>query len=217
MKFIDLAFRLGVIFAIFGFIWGIFQLILGIARGIRPKTIYEEYSFKFVQYFFLVDVTFLFCINADTTSDIRFDELFLSGIILLLYFLGKFQKKQQRLSIFQISGSNFPKFQPIFNKSLEITAILFAVGIFVFFIFYPSFANNPLSNWFYESIFDIEETPIFGLIFRVIGFFVLLGIFLKLVNGFSFLLSGRPIATVESEIHSKSSDKDNFDDFEEIN
>ncbi len=110
-----------------------------------------------------------------------------------------------------------PQFSTIFNLKAEIASIVFAVAVFVFFIFYPVFAQNPISSWFYSSILDIESTPVFGFIFKVIGFFVLLGILMKILNGFTFLLSGRPIASVETEFRSGKSNKDDFDDFEEVN
>src|SRR5215217_3518452 len=53
VEFLNLAFSLGVVFAIFGFLWGILNMILTLLRGARPKTIGEEYLLKMVQYFFL--------------------------------------------------------------------------------------------------------------------------------------------------------------------
>lgn len=217
MKFIELAFRLGVVFAIFGFLWGIFQLVLRIFRGNRAKTLIEEYSLKFVQYFFLVNVTFLFCIQQDGGNELLMNELFFSALILILYFIGKFQNKQQRISIFQLSGTKLPNFKPLFNVYGEIGAIIFAIGVFLTLVFFPEYANNPISTWFYKNILDIESTFFFGFIFKIIGFFVLLGIILKLINGFTFLISGKPLASVNSQFHSDSSKKDDFDDFEEIN
>ncbi|MES2588656.1 MAG: hypothetical protein V4622_06725 [Bacteroidota bacterium] len=217
MKFIEFAFRLGVIFAIFGFLWGIFQFVLSLLRGGREKTAIEEYSLKFVQYFFLVDVTFLFCVGKQSDSQLLLNELFLSSLILVLYFVGKLQNKQKRANLIQLSGMKLPQFSTIFNLKAEIASIVFAVAVFVFFIFYPVFAQNPISSWFYSSILDIESTPVFGFIFKVIGFFVLLGILMKILNGFTFLLSGRPIASVETEFRSGKSNKDDFDDFEEVN
>lgn len=214
MKFIELAFRLGVVFAIFGFIWGIFQIILGLFRGNRQKTVMEEYSLKFVQYFFLVDVTFLFCVKKGG-DELLLYELVFTGLILVLYFVGKLQNKQQRLTFFRISGTRLPNFKPVFNLSAEIAAIIFAVLLFAFFVFMPVYANNPVSNWFYQSILDIENTFFFGFIFKVIGFFVLVGILMKLINGLTFLLSGRPIAPARGFDPDKQN-KDDFDDYEEI-
>jgi hypothetical protein len=214
VKFLEIAFRLGVLFAIFGFIWGFFQLFLNLLRGLRPKSMFEEYSLKFVQYFFLVDVTFLFCINKQDDSQLLLNELILSAFILLLYFVGKLQNKQQRNTILKLSGNRISNLMPLFHLQAEIAAIIFGIAVFIFFSFFPSFASNPISNWFYTSVLDIESTPIFGFIFKVIGFFVLLGILLKILNGITFLISGRPIASVKSEFHSTKSD--DFDDFEEI-
>lgn len=216
MKFIELAFRLGVVFAIFGFLWGIFQLILGLLRGGRPKVIFEEYALKFIQYFFLVDVTFLFCISHDEEGGLLLNELIITGFILILYFVGKFQNKQQRISFFQVSGGRFSNLKPLFNVYAEVSAIVFSVLVFVGFILFPEYANNPISQWFYKSILDIEKTVFFGFIFQIIGFFVLLGILFKLLNGLSFLICGKPLASVKSEFHHNVNNKDDFDDFEEI-
>jgi hypothetical protein len=216
VKFIEIAFRLGVLFAIFGFIWGFFQLFLNLIRGLRKKSLLEEYSLKFVQYFFLVDVTFLFCINKqDDDSQLLLNELILSAFILILYFVGKLQKKQQQNTILKLSGNRISNLMPLFHFQAEVAAIIFGISVFIFFSFFPTFASNPISNWFYSSILDIESTPIFGFIFKVIGFFVLIGILLKILNGITFLISGKPIASVKSEFH--SSKRDEFDDFEEIN
>lgn len=223
MKFIDFAFRLGVIFAIFGFLWGILHLILGILRAGRPKSIVEVYSLKFVQYFFLVDVTFLFCVQKDNVTVLLPNELIMAGLILLLYFTGKLQNQQNQSLIIQVSGNAVPNMQPpLFNLRAEITVIVLSLAIFVAFALYPLYAQNPVSIWFYDSILQIEKTPVFGFIFKVIGFFVLMGILVKLVNGLSYLFSGAPLISVQRASRNggpgKKNDEDEnkFDDFEEI-
>jgi hypothetical protein len=219
VKFIEFAFRLGVIFAIFGFIWGVFQILLTILRGLRQKTIIEEYSLKFIQYFFLVDVTFLFCIKDQTEGELLLTELLLAALILLLFFIGKFQNQQNRTNLLKFAGNNANKYQSLFNLPAEITIIAINIAAFVFFIFNPTYANNPISKWFYINILDIEKTFFFGTIFKIIGFFVLLGILFKLLNGFAFLLSGKPLFSIQSRFQSKNKkeDEDLFDDFEELN
>ena len=217
MKFIDLAFRLGVVFAIFGFIWGILNMLLTLLRGARPKTIFEEYILKFFQYFFLVNVTFLFCVQKENSSILMPNELILAGLILILYFTGKLQNRQNRSAIFKMAGNPMPNLMTIFNLKAEIMVITSAILIFTAFVFFPEYAQNPISNWFYESILDIESTPIFGFIFKVIGFFVLISILFKLLNGFSYLLSGAPLVTVNRQFQSnKKNDENKFDDFEEM-
>ena len=216
MKFIDLAFRLGVIFAIFGFIWGFFQLILTMLRGPRPKTIIEEYALNYLKYFFLVDVTFLFCLDKGNGNELLLDQIILTGFILILYFVGKLQNKQNQFKILNFTGNALFKSKSLFNLKAEIGAIIFSLLLFLAFFFYPDYALNPISNWFYESILEIEKTFFFGTIFKIIGFFVLLGILFKLLNGFFFLLSGRPLMSVQSQFNSNKEEKDAFDDFEEL-
>lgn len=220
VKFLDLAFRLGVVFAIFGFLWGILSFFLRLLRAGRPKTIVDEYLLKFLQYFFLVNVTFLFCVQKDNASILMPQELILAGLILILYFTGKLQNNQNRLMLFQMSGANLPQFQSPFNLRGEVIVITLSMAFFVALIFFPEYAVNPISNWFYESILDIETTPVFGFIFKVIGFFVLLGILSKLANGLAFLITGAPLITVKRQFKRTEKDgnqDDRFDDFEELN
>lgn len=217
MKFIDLAFRLGVVFAIFGFIWGILNMLLTLLRGGRTKTVFEEYLLKSVQYFFLVNVTFLFCVQKENSSILMPNELILAGLILILYFTGKLQNRQNRSAIFKMAGNPMPAISTMFNVKAEIVVITFSILFFTAFVFFPDYAQNPISIWFYDSILDIESTPIFGFIFKVIGFFVLLSILFKLLNGFSYLLSGAPLIKVNRQFQSRNKNDDNkFDDFEEI-
>lgn len=220
VKFLDLAFRLGVVFAIFGFLWGILNFFLKLLRAGRPKTIVEEYLLKFLQYFFLVNVTFLFCVQKNNASILMPQELILAGLILILYFTGKLQNNQNRLMLFQMSGANLQQFQSLFNLRGEIIVITLSMAYFVALIFFPEYAANPISDWFYESILDIETTPVFGFIFKVIGFFVLLGILSKLANGLAFLITGAPLITVNRQFKRTEKDEnkeDRFDDFEELN
>ena len=217
MKFIDLAFRLGVVFAIFGFIWGTLSLLLTLARGGRTKTVLEEYLLKSVQYFFLVNVTFLFCVQKEDSSVLMPNELIFAGLILIIYFTGKLQNRQSRSTIFKMTGNSMPAFSTMFNVKAEIIVITFSILFFTAFVFFPDYAQNPISLWFYNSILDIESTPIFGFMFKVIGFFVLTSILFKLLNGFSYLLSGAPLVKVNRQFQSRNKNDDNkFDDFEEI-
>lgn len=219
MKFLELAYRLGVVFAIFGFIWGIFQIGLALLRGVRPKTLFEQYALKFLQYLFLVDVTFLFCLENSTGDDSIYQEIILAGFILLMYFVGKLQNNQSRQQWFQISTMQMPDLKPMFNFTAEISLISISIALFVLFIFKPEWAQNPISQWFYTSITGIEKTFFFGFIFKVIGVFMLLSLLMKMLNGISFLFSGAPLMAVRKGFNPENENrkKDDFDDFEEIN
>jgi len=218
MKFFDLAFRLGFVFGVFSFIWGIIRLVISIFRmNGGEKTLVEEYSLKLIQYFFLTDVTFMFCINDSNEIQILYSELIVSASVLLLYFIGKLQRRQQSMLVFKGFSQSLNSLKPKFDMKTDVGVIVFSLSAFVLFCFKPEFAFNPISKWFYNNILGIEEAPFFGWIFKVVGFFVLLGIINKLVNGVAFLLSGKPLMTTSFNTNEEvKRDSNDFDDFEEV-
>jgi hypothetical protein len=220
MKFFDFAFKLGVVFAVFSFIWGIIRIAISFLRPKgAEKSIVEEYSIKLIQYFFLADVTFLFCLDEVNNNQVLYSELIIAGAILFMYFIGKLQKKQQRLVMFQGFKTSLNGLIPKFDLKAEIGVIIFAMTTFIFLFFKPVFATNPISVWFFKNITEIEKAPFFGWIFNLIGFFVLLSIMNKLINGVFYLLSGKPLFQTSTSFNTNqdSSKKENdFDDYEEL-
>ena len=91
--------------------------------------------------------------------------------------------------------------------------IVFALMIFVLFWIFPHYAENPISIWFQDAILNIEDTPIFGFIFKVIGFFFLVNILFKMVNAFLFLISGQAF---KQKSNKDENDRNDFDSFEEV-
>jgi len=217
MEIMNQIFRLGVVFAIFGFIWGIFELGLNLLSGGRTHTISEVYFIKAFKYLFLVDVTFLFCLD-DAQNLISTFNIVIAGLVLLTYFVGKLQNQQNKMAMFQMMGAGMTPKQTTFNLRVEVGVIVLAIGVFSLFIFYPDIAKNPISIWFHESIINIEDTPVFGFIFKVIGFFFLVSMIFKMLNGFNYLISGKPFVQASSSFQSFSNKKkeDDFDDYEEL-
>ena len=214
MDLLNFIFRLGVLFAIYGFIWTLIELGLTLLRSGRPKTIVEEYLIISVKYLFLTDVTFLFCADLEN-GEISNYNLTMAALVLLTYFIGKLQKEQNRLQFFS-NMTGIPQ-SNLFNPKAESVLIGSSVLLFAGFTFYPNLAYNPISEWFRASITDIEETAVIGFIFKVIGFFFLLGMITKMINGVMYLLSGRPFIQASSNMHfSKGKKEDGFDDFEEV-
>lgn len=217
MELMNQIFRLGVVFAIFGFIWGIFELGLNLLSGGRTRTMSEVYFIKAIKYLFLVDVTFLFCLD-DAQNLISTFNIVISGLVLLTYFVGKLQNQQNKMAMFQMMGAGMTPKQTTFNLRVEIGVIVLAIGVFSLFIFFPYVAKNPISIWFHESIINIEDTPVFGFIFKVIGFFFLVSMIFKMLNGFNYLISGKPFVQASSSFQSFTKNKkdDEFDDYEEM-
>ena len=103
MELFQFIFRLGVVFAIFGFIWGLINLLIMLISAGRKRQIGEIYIVKAVKYFFLVDVTFLICINGEFTSFNATSQLVFGTIVLLMYFTGKLQNSQSKQRMFQVA------------------------------------------------------------------------------------------------------------------
>lgn len=213
MDLLNFIFRLGVVFAIFGFLWLLVNLGLALIRGNRTKTLGETYFLKFIRYFFLVDVTVLFCLDNEQNF-VSINYIVTAGLILLMYFIGKLQNAQMRSSIFRFQGPPgaeglMQQFMPKFNVKAEAIVIGLSVVTFVLLVIFPQYAANPISTWFYESIIDIEDTPVFGFIFKVIGFFFVLSIFIKLTNSLMAIFTG-------AATQNNQNDDDDFDEYTEI-
>ena len=219
MNILDFVFRLGVLFAIYGFIWGIIEIGLWLLSSGRKRGVNEIYLIKAIKYFFLADVTFLFCVEGENTGTVMVNQVIFAGIILLTYFIGKLQKNQARSIFFNFGGAKMPQAQTTFNMRAETTVIIISLVIFALFWFFPEYAKNPISTWFSESITNIENTPIFGFIFKVIGFFFLISLIFKMIKAFTFIMNR---GTAGSSKFDNKDDNDptinenHFDDYEEV-
>ena len=199
MDLIRLVFQLGVLFAIYSFIWFFIDLGLALLVAGRKRALPEIYLIK-----------------NNTLSVIG---VIPSATVLVVYFLGKFQQKQRQAQVLSQFGGKGFGLGLDFDRRYEIGVIALAVMLFSLLLAFPEYADNNIATWFRESIIDIEKTVIIGFIFKVIGFFFLLGMLLKMVNAFNYLISGRPLVDFQTYMGSKTTKKtkDDFDDYEEIN
>ena len=218
MELINLIFRLGVLFAIYGFLWFFIELLLQVLIGGRKRTLVEIYLVKTVKYLFLVNVTFLFCLESSLQEpiyQINYTHLVPSLIILIVYFLGKLQKSEQRvqmMSNFTQGMNDVP-----FNRQWEMALIVLCGFAFTGLMFYPYLSENAISMWFRQNILKIENAVFIGFIFKVIGFFFLISMFMKMLNALNYIVSGRPLMDIKTGFGTKKDQgEDSFDDFEEI-
>ena len=217
MELINLIFRLGVLFAIYGFLWFFIEWGMKLLIGGRKRTLGEIYLIKTVKYLFLVNVTFLFCLEQmdEPVFQVNYLNLVPSFIILMVYFLGKLQQKEQRIQMM----TNFMQGlqEAPFNRQWELALIVLSGLTFAGLVCYPQYSENVISAWFQKSILDIENTVLIGFVFKVIGFFFLIGMFLKMLNALNYILSGKPLVNVKTGFGTKQGKSDDsFDDFEEI-
>lgn len=214
MEIINTIFRLGVILAIFGFIWGLFQMAFVVLSGGQNKSIFVHYGLKSVQYLFLVQVTFLFCYASESDLSLSQNSIVITALILLFYFVSKLQKNQQKGVIFSFIQNGQNQHISQFNIYAEVVLIILALVYFTLCISAPEFASNAGSIWFKESIISIEKAAFFGFIFKVIGFFFLVSVFGKLFQSILLLLAPRTIQN-KTKLNSQE-DSTHFDDFEDL-
>lgn len=221
MEVLNFIFRIGVILAVYNFLWWLIMLVINALRGGRPKQLLEIYLIKSVRYLFLADVVFLFSVH-QAGGILLLNDLLIAGLVLLIYFVGKIQNRQHRQSLLSMRGqANIPgigdilnRIKPAFDVRYEIGVVVLTLGVFSGFYFAPHLASNAISNWFLDSILNIEDTPVFGFVFKVIGFFFLISVIMKVVGGIMTVLSGG--ARVAPERKNKDEDDDHFDDYTEV-
>lgn len=223
MKLLTLIFSLGVLFAAFNFIWFFIEFFLKSVRGLRPATLFETYLVKAIKYFFLANVTFGFCIDIspiDPSYILDWQRLMAGGVILLTYLLGKFQKQQERLQFF--GGFNMPKVNQVYSFPLEISLLVLVTFEYIGFYFFPYLSENLLAKWFEGSIKSLENAFLLGFIFKIIGFFFLIGMFIKLLNTINVVLSGKPLFVTMSSFtkgqgqQPTANSDEQFTDYEEV-
>lgn len=213
MEFIDLIFRLSVVLAIFSFIWGLLRFGLTILRGGVPTSYPLNLALKAIQYFLIVAVSIIFCsqdLNSSTYT------IILTGLILAMYFIGKVQRMQFKRMFVQVQGMQMMNnFKP--NLKLEFGIVILSIALFVFMVMHPEYAVNNITTWFYTTIVDIEKTPIFGFIFKVVGFFFMITILMQMVNAVTFILSGKAFdKNTQKNDQNNPEDPFKFDDYEEV-
>ncbi len=216
MELITLLFRLGVLFAIYGFIWFFIDGIIRIITASSQRNKIEYYLIKSAKYLFLVNVLVLFCLNK-TKTEITFINIAPTLSIFCIYLIGRLQN-DERKSMIQLSffgkQRNKSGAKSNFNRRNEIMLIIGALIAFVVLAFNADYAKNNIAEWFYASIIDIEQTAIIGYIFKFIGVLFLISMIFKMIGAISYILNGGPIIDVKSRIKNKKDDE--FDDYEEV-
>lgn len=214
MEIINTIFRLGVILAIFGFLWTIFQFTLTILSGHQNRSLLAHYGIKSIQYLILVQVTILFCCESDSNLSLSQNSVVITAMILLFYFISKLQKNQQKGILFSFIQNGQNPTTKHFNLAAEIVLVLLSLAYFSICVYNPNLANNAISNWFKESILSIVDAAFFGFIFKIIGFFFLLSVFGKIVQSILILIAPKPVNS-QHNIDSLD-DPNSFEDFEDM-
>ena len=121
-----------------------------------------NYTIKAAQFYFLASLTaikaldFILKENIDTKQGPLY--IVIGGIVLYLYLAGKIERNkmmsQLRSNLGNSNSSNVSKYEP---HLIGLTLILYAVSFS-----YLPLIQNPINEWFLESINDFYDTVIIG-------------------------------------------------------
>jgi hypothetical protein len=150
MDLIQLIFQLGVLFAIYSFIWFFIDLGLALLVAGKKRALPEIYLIKVVKYLFLVNVTFLFALEKNNTLSVI--GVIPSATVLVVYFLGKFQQKQRQAKVLSQFGGKGFGLGLDFDRRYEIGVIALAVMLFILLLAFPEYAENNIATWFRQSM-----------------------------------------------------------------
>jgi hypothetical protein len=215
MQILEFIFHFGVIIAVFTFLWWFLGLLLSLIFapfGLTPGKIY--YAQKTLKYFFLVTVAFRFALDdrfgLQGSQEIK--GYIISALILLAYLIGKTEAKNNRVKFYANFGNMRQMPVTPFDRNKELLLIGFAIAVYAYFVFFPDGSHNVITNWLVDSIVSISDTPVFGWIFKIIGFFFLIMVIMRFVNGFFALLG---LSSRQNNTPSQRNN-DDFDDYEEV-
>ena len=218
MDFLNDLLRIGVIIAIFRFIWFFIQMLMFLLVQGRNGTVHH-YFMRGLKYFFLGQVLPLFCVRNTENLELHTGSLIITALVFILYLVGKMQQQQRRMVRFQFMSGNQMQNQQAYHFGAEIGILLIGVASIVFFSLYPEFNQNKISMWFYEQILSLEKASIIGWIFKLVGFFFVISIIQQFVYSVMQLAGlgkrNNDDPPNDSSSNTDSSD-DGFVDYEEV-
>ncbi|NOQ74773.1 MAG: hypothetical protein GQ574_22355 [Crocinitomix sp.] len=196
MEVLNFIFGLGIAFSIFGFIWGLFMILLNFITG-RLNVGLKPIHFLVllvIKYVLLVSVVANYILNTQESGDntsVATSNMILGIAVMALYFMGKFQN---RPTIGQFSQHKLVALLvPPVNPKIDGYIFSGSIVAFIVCLQYPFIVDNGIVNWFTASIHSIYNAPILGWIFSAIAFFFLINMLIRAANVIGSILTGQPI------------------------
>ena len=211
VEILQTIFRIGIILGIFSFLWAFIKFLLFLVLPFLGRIDQSAYALRAIQSIFIIQTTLLFCYESKSRLALNDSSIYITALILLLYFLSKLQRRKNQMVLFNMFQNGKKLTVENFNLNTEIGLICLSGGFFAVSIFKPELAFNPITLWFQRTIIGLETAPIFGFIFQVVGFFFVVSILAKFVQSILFLLQPR-----NPKDNTKDDNPNRFDDFEEI-
>jgi hypothetical protein len=203
MNLLELLFQLGILFSAFAFLWFWIQLLLVFLVPMNVR-LQLRYFLHLLHSLFLGALVLKFLQMEN--PPLGFNAML--GIVLLTYFLYLLRNIRSRDAMMRVEVySNLTEKLKTKNE-WEWTLAIISVGISLLWVIYPSALDSTATLWFYQQTKHLMEIPVLGWIFKIFGFFFVMGTFIRFFSAVIWLVSPRP-KTITNE-------REGFDDFEEL-
>ncbi|MAR67804.1 MAG: hypothetical protein CL833_11205 [Crocinitomicaceae bacterium] len=214
MEIVKFIFYLGIIYTIFGLLWGIVTFLYKAVRVEVTKT--ESTILKMGSYYFLASLTAWNVVkpfNATDRASGSYAYIALGGIVLCFYLIGKLQKS--RIQLFGNQGRFSPELNQK-NQRLHLLLIGITLLLYVITVLFPQIADNAINAWFYGKIAAIYDTVFLNFIFGIVGAVFLLQILIQGATASGKLLDllGGKTSTKGTGNRTHHSSSSDFDDYE---
>lgn len=194
MSTINFIIHLGIIFVIFGFIWGILKYIVSTFTSNSQKNNQSEYVSQIIKNLLLVGVTANFV--SSTSEQYIGSTVFrivISSFILGLYLLEKMQNRNKYAQFSNLGNGMLKGLSVSFTPDQERLLLIGSVGVFILLMLFPGIADNMVINSFNSAIEGLNATFLIGFIFKIIAFFSVVTLVMRGANIIGRLISGESI------------------------
>ena len=204
MSIVSFIIHLGIIFVIFGFIWGVFNYIISMFTNGTQKSNQSEYIAQIIKNVFLVGVTANFV--SSTSENYISSPIFrivISSFILGLYLLEKMQNRNKYAQFSNLGNGVLKGLSTSFEPKQERFLLIGSIVLFVLCLSFPIVVNNGVINWFNSAIESLNNTFLIGFVFKVIAFFSVVTLVMRGSNIIGKLVTGQSLKSSFSKPENK--------------
>jgi len=203
MKVLELLFQLGILFSAFAFLWFWIQLLLVFLVPMNVR-LQLRYFLQLLHSLFLGALVLKFMQMEN--PPLGFNAVL--GIGMLTYFLYLIRNIRSRDAMMRVEVyANFVE-QLKTKNEWEWTLAFISVGISLLWVAYPSALDSAATLWFYQQTKYLMDIPVLGWIFKMFGFFFVIGTLFRFLRAVLWLMNPKP--------KTRSTENEGFDDFEEL-
>jgi len=204
MSIINFIIHLGIIFVIFGFIWGVLKYIISMFTSNGQKSNQSEYISQIIKNLLLVGVTanFVSLTSGQYIGSTIF-RVILSSFILGLYILEKMQNRNKYAQFSNLGNGILKGLSTSFEPRQERLLLIGSICAFIICLIFPVIVNNGVINWYNSTIESLNSAFLIGFIFKIIAFFSVVTLVMRGANIIGRLISGDSLKSSFSKPENK--------------